>query len=296
MGIYDRDYERGYGGGGGWRPEGEGGIQLRWPRTTVGQIIVITLIAYVAQLIMGRMAIDLFSLHSDWYTRPWFAYQLLTYGFLHDPNNLMHIVFNMYGLWLFGSQLESRYGSRELLFFYLTAILAGGVLYTLGGFFTPEPSVVLGASGGTVAVTILYALLYPHRTILLMFVFPVPMWVVGCLIVGGDIFNTIGVAGANNIASSAHLGGAALALLYFRQQWRLSDWFPGEGLSMPSFKRRPKLRVHREDSDDDERGDSLDQELDRVLAKIRDQGQDSLSRKEKRILEQASRRARQKRS
>lgn len=296
MGIYDRDYEReyddGYGRSGGF---GQGGIQIRFPQTTVGQILLINFVVFAIQVMTSSPGSDpmgsFFALTSDWYQQPWQVYQLLTYGFLHDPSNLMHIAGNMFGFWIFGRDLEQRFGSREFLYFYLAAILAGGVTYTLGELTTAAPSSVLGASGGTVAVTILYAVLYPHRQVLLMFILPVPMWALGIFIVGSDVMGALSRSG--NTAFMAHLGGAAFAGFYYFQQLRLTNYLPsgGSGFKLPSFKRRPKLRVHREEDEPSDTGNpkGIDKQVDDILAKIADKGQDSLTRKEKRILEQASR-------
>ncbi|MEM1304005.1 MAG: rhomboid family intramembrane serine protease, partial [Planctomycetota bacterium] len=145
MGIYDRDYERDYGGQE-WRPEGSG-LQLRWPRSVHGQLIAINLIIWALQLVLGEQVWGLFSLKSDWWSRPWSFYQLLTYGFLHSPTNLFHVAFNMYGVWMFGRPLEERYGSREFLWFYLIAVVLGGLVWTLAELASPGSAQVLGASG-----------------------------------------------------------------------------------------------------------------------------------------------------
>ncbi len=193
MGIYDRDYERGYGnggyGGGEWRPEGQGGLQLRWPTTTVGWVLLVTIGVYLVTL--GFQARDgsnpliaLLRLDSDWYLRPWRIPGLLTYGLLHAPNNLMHIAGNMFGFWLFGQELERRFGSREFLLFYLAAILCGGCAFSLANTLYGQPGTVIGASGGTTAVVVLCALSFPHQRVSLLFL-PIqfPMWVLGVFIV-----------------------------------------------------------------------------------------------------------------
>lgn len=286
MGIYDRDYERGYGGGG-WRPEGQSGFQLRMPESTIGRIIVVTIVVYLVELVAVQPMMQWFALRSDWPGEPWRFYTLLTYGLLHSPGDLMHILFNMYGLWLFGSDLERRSGPKELLLFYVLAILAGGIAYTIGGAITGTASYAIGASAGTVAVTILFAILYPHKTILLMFVLPVPMWFLGVLLVGGDIMGAI--SRTSQIACSAHLGGAAFALAYYLSGVRLSSFLPDD-FSLPKVNRGPKLRVHREEDEVyDSKPDKMQEEVDRILKKISDQGQDSLTRGEKRTLEKASR-------
>ncbi|MEM9186341.1 MAG: rhomboid family intramembrane serine protease [Planctomycetota bacterium] len=321
MGIYDRDYERderggywsGGQGGGGYRPEGSG-LELRMPTSIHGRLILLNLALWVLQLLVGRPAWEYFELQADWYTRPWTVYQLLTYGFLHSDRSLTHIAFNMYGLWLFGRQVEARCGSREFLRFYLAAIVLGGAVWTLvevaspdpppslapqlidGQLMPPEPRgpSVIGASGAIVAVTILFALNYPHQQIMMMMLFPLPVWVLGCFIVASDMFYAIRFPNAGNVAYVVHLAGAAFAFVYYRQRWRLTDLTPA-GFKLPTFKRRPKLRVHRED-DEPVSDDAFDAQVDALIDKIQAQGIDSLTAKEKQILERTKRRANQRRS
>ncbi len=312
MGIYDRDYERGYSNGGnGWRPEGQSGFQLRWPQTTVGWVLLVTVGVYLIELafrgdpvrtaggiFFPNQFINIFELPGLLYREPWRFYSLLTYGLLHSQTDLMHIGFNMFGFWLFGRELERRLGSREFLLFYAASIIAGGLAFTLGQSFAGDATPAIGASAGTTGVVILFAFFYPHMRALFMFIIPMPMWVLGMILVGLDVYGAIGGRPGANIGFTAHLGGAAFAFLYFRQQWRLSRWIP-DRLEMPSFKRRPKLRVHQDDYEEDREDDQqnkLAEEVDRILAKIKNRGQESLTRKEKRTLEQASREARERRS
>src|SRR5262245_2782190 len=79
MGIYDRDYQRdGY-------YDRQPGFYLGAPRMMTTNIILVTCALYVLQFLAGRWYENAFALHADWFRRPWTAYQLLTYGFLHDP-------------------------------------------------------------------------------------------------------------------------------------------------------------------------------------------------------------------
>lgn len=287
MGIYDRDYERepqpwrdSYGGG--------GGLQLRMPQSVVNRIVLVTFLAYLVQVVFfpRTMALAL-GLHSDWYLRPWQFYQLFTYALVHDPMNLFHVAGNMLGVWMFGRELERRLGGREFLLFYLAAVLAGGLLITLYSATTGHAALTYGASAATVAVVVLFALLYPDQEVRLYFLFPVPMWVLGVLIVGGDLMRAVG-ATQDNVSWQGHLGGAIFALIYHFQHLRLSRWLPQES-PMPTLKRRPKLRVHHGAPEEQTEQHKLDDEVNRILAKISAQGRDSLTRKEKRFLEKASR-------
>jgi hypothetical protein len=121
-----------------------------------------------------------------------------------------------------------------------------------------------------------------------MFVLPVPAWVMAILLIGLDLQGAITREG--NVAYVCHLAGAAVALAYFRGNWRLARWLPDGG--MPKwFGRRPKLRVHQPPEPDAD----MTQQVDEILRKIQVDGQDSLSSKERRILQEASRRYQKKR-
>jgi membrane associated rhomboid family serine protease len=277
MGFYDRDYQRG------WSDEREPGVHLSMPGTLTTRLVVVTCAIYLVQLATGPWLTEFAALHGDWYRRPWFAYQLLTYGFLHSTTDLWHIVLNMFALWLFGREVEMKYGKREFLAFYLAAIVVAGIVWTLAEIPSQGPALMMGASGGIAAVVILFAMNFPYRTILFMFVIPMPMWVFALIIVGMDAFGAVNRSG--NVAYTAHLGGAAFAILYYKWGLRLERWLPSQSWT-PSLRRRPKLRVLDPDTLDRE---STESRVDEILKKIQEHGQDSLTRSERRILEQASR-------
>lgn len=281
MGIYDRDYAR----------EREPGFHAQMPQSVVMQLVVITAVIYLIQIFWEPFS-GWFELHDNWYKYPWTAYQLLTYGFLHSTADFWHILLNMYVLWLFGRDVEGRYGSREFLVFYLVAIVFSGLVWSLSEIPFNEVAIVQGASGAVVAVLVLFALNFPHRQILLFFVVPMPMWVAACIFVGLDILGSVQRPESSNVAFTAHVAGALFALLYYKFDWRLSTWLPRD-LSLPSFKSRPNLRVHHPYDDDEE--EDIEARVDTILKKINEQGQSSLTRAERKFLEQASREYQQRR-
>ena len=285
MGIYDRDYSRG----------NQLGMQLSAPRSATAQIVLVAIAAYIAQLSIQGFT-NLFELHANWYLHPWQFYQLLTYGFLHAPNDAQHIVINMLVLWMFGRDVEQRLGRGEFLAFYLTAIVIAGAFWTLSEVSFGSWHSVLGASGGISALFVLYALLYPHRQILFMFVIPMPVWVAALLGIAWDVKGALVRSG--NIACVAHLAGAVFGLYYYKFNWRLAPLFT-RWLPSPRSFTAPRLRVHQpptaEPPGNDDYDDDLNQQLDDVLKKVYDHGQESLTPAEKKLLERASRRAQQKR-
>ena len=305
MGIYDRDYNR----GGGY-DDGPMGFRMDGPLALTTKLVIVTFAVYAVQ-IMTRPAdfeatgdpgwfTEMFSLHADFFRRPWQVFQLLTYGFLHSVIDFKHILFNMFGLWMFGKSVEERYAPREYLAFFLTAVFVSGLCWVIGemivGRGVVPQALLTGASGGVTAVLILFAFLFPYRTVLFMFVIPMPMWVLAVIIVGMDAMGAVQRSG--NVAFTTHLAGAAFAALYFKSGIRLSAWLPTrllpDRLRMPRLRPRPPLRVHEPDQDEvDDGTDSA--VVDEILRKIQEQGQDSLTRSERQILEQASREYQKKR-
>jgi len=272
VGIYDRDYYR----------DDRPGLSLGAPRSAVVTLIVINIAVYLVDQLFYPVA-GLFALHASSVTHPWLWWQLVTYGFAHAAEPA-HVLFNMLALWFFGRDIEEVYGRREFAWLYVTLLVLAGLAWSLmrivQGLGAGPP--LVGASGAVAGVIILFVLHFPHRTVLLFFVLPVPAWVLGVMAITFDILGFTGSAGSSNVAYAAHLTGAAVAALYYQQRWRLSGW-TGR-LSLPRL-RRPRLRVHDPDAEEQR----LNAEVDRILEKISRSGEGSLSRKERRTLETASR-------
>jgi membrane associated rhomboid family serine protease len=295
MGLYDREYVRGR----------EQGFFLGGNRTAVTDLIIINAAVFLLQVLSASgqpgapdesVVVRWLALHADVLNQPWRAYELLTYGFVHDTSSMMHICFNMFALWMFGRDVESIYGRNEFLRIYLSMVVLGGAVWLLIRYFT-VPSVawpfseVLGASGAVVGIMVLFAMHYPHRTLLVMGFLPAPAWLVCAFCIVLDLF---GVGGS--VAHDVHLTGAAFAFLYRWSGCNLGTPFTGKWTRKLRSLRRPRLQLHAPKQDEPEEPvvSSADQ-VDRVLAKISEQGEASLTRDERRILEDASRRYQQRR-
>lgn len=235
------------------------------------------------------------------------VWRLLTYAFLHDPTSLWHLLFNMLFLWWFGSELESIYGPREFLSFYLIGALAGGVAYVLHpglqDWFAGGTARCLGASGAVTAVMVVYAFHFPTRVIYLFFFLPVPIWAFVALQIFQDAIGLVG-GSAGHVAITSHLGGALFGFLYYRFGWRIAPLWRNLMLSVRN-RTRPRLRVyHGEEqartpvasavrSSVDEQ---FEAKLDAVLEKIKVVGQNNLTEEERLILKRASEIYKQRRS
>ncbi len=187
----------------------------------VVKIMIITGIIYVADnFLFGNTLNKIVGLDAGIFTKHWKLWQPITCLFAHAPmgkrSGVMHILFNMYGLWFFGRAVENRIGSREFLAFYLFTGAAAALIWSGIGILTEsKASGLIGASGAVSAVVIMFALSYPHQKIRLLFPpVTVPAWLLGIFIVGMDIRGAMGF-GDDHVAFAVHLAGAALAVVYF---------------------------------------------------------------------------------
>ena len=151
---------------------------------------------------------------------PW---QLVTSAFLHG--GFSHLLFNMFGLWMFGMRIENVWGSQRFAFYYFACVLGASLLQLavtsapfVAGLGDPTIVPTLGASGGVLGVLLAFGMLYPEEKIYLYFFIPVKAkWLVlGLALL--DLFS--GFSGAQpGVANFAHLGGmltGLILILYWR--------------------------------------------------------------------------------
>jgi membrane associated rhomboid family serine protease len=226
------------------------------------------------------------------------AWELVSYGFVHDSQNPWHLVFNMLALWFFGREVEAIMGRAEFLRFYFTAIVIAGLAWLVSvqigsPLFAPRMFLV-GASGAVMAVLAVFIWYFPRQTVLLWGVLPVPAWALGVLYFVSDLQGA--ASGGGQVANVAHLAGAIFGGLYAWQGWNLGGF-----TDLRERFRRSRMRVVRPDDDEpgrrgpDARSQSaLDAELqeavDRILEKISRSGEGSLTNDERDTLTRASRR------
>jgi membrane associated rhomboid family serine protease len=138
-------------------------------------------------------------------------YQIFTHMFTHA--NFMHIFFNMFNLWMFGRILESVWGPKKFLIFYLVCGVGAAVVHLAVQYLTGGYSYAVGASGAVMGIMVGFAYLFPNTELMFIFL-PIPIkakWIV-LFMIAYDLFGGMGKT-SDGIAHWAHLGGAATGFI-----------------------------------------------------------------------------------
>jgi len=148
---------------------------------------------------------------------PFMPWQILTYGFLHGGTT--HIFFNMFGLWMFGREIELHMGSQRFLIYYIVCVAGAGVVQLIVAALQGGLYPTVGASGGVFGILLAYGLTFPNRIVVPLFP-PIPMRAITFVILFGLLELYLGFSGnAPGVANFAHLGGMLFGFLLLRH-WR----------------------------------------------------------------------------
>lgn len=297
MGIYDRDYVR---NAAPQRGTPLGSMRLisvnKWLVFINVGVFVLGGFASRSVPFQGVMVDPLF-FYGHFSTTTLFGlevWRLVTFQFLHA--NLVHLLFNMFGLWIFGSMVEQTLGSRKYLAFYLVCGISGGLMYLLlnlmgymsinlpGALAISTATPLVGASAGVFGVIMACAYIAPNSIVQLIFP-PIPMKLkfMAYGYVGLSLFNLLS-KGSNAGGDAAHIGGAIAGFFFIRNHHLLIDFFDVLGDSRKAG-RSTGAASSRQSS-------SREAEIDRILAKVGTQGLGSLTKSEKRTLADDSARRR----
>jgi membrane associated rhomboid family serine protease len=199
-------------------------------------------------------------------------WRLVTYLFIH-ANIFWHLVFNMFGLWMFGPSIERQIGTAKFIFYYfLTGI--GGALCSV--FINPNSHMyILGCSASILGLVVAFAVLFPDAIISMIFP-PISMKAKHFAIVFGAIQVLMIFESQSGISWATHIGGIGIGYIYIRYFTQIENFL--------NFNRiKESFRAKKEE----DRARFIREKLDPVLDKISKTGVDSLSSKEKNILKKA---------
>jgi len=277
----------------------------RWQsqRSATVTILIINVVVFIA-----HHALEYYNLFdvSRWFALSLsglsngFVWQLLSFQFLHA--NLLHILFNSWGIYVFGRAIEEALGQRKFLTLYFTSGAIGGLLHVIGTWALPDHfggygAAVVGASAGLFGLLAAFGMLFPHErlTMLLFLILPVSITGRVLMIISGLIaFVGILIPTQGGVAEGAHLGGllAGMAYIHWFRNSEFSFDAPG-WLSKFKRSRQPKLQrsgpLQKKPGNEFEEftPDFISKEVDPILDKISEHGIQSLTERERRILEAA---------
>lgn len=214
-----------------------------------------------------------------WLTR---FYTPLSYQFFHA--DIFHILFNMLWLYWMGQLFLDFSKPRQFHFVYIGGGIVGAILYALMYNLIPvfqsvvSTSTVIGSSAAVMAIFVAIATLVPDYTIRLLLIGNVKL---KYLVLAYIVLDIIAMKSYNAGGSIAHLGGALFGFIYIKLLQSGTD------LSA-IFKKKPKLRVVRNEAPKKNTAAINQKEIDAILDKISKTGYDKLTREEKEILFNAS--------
>ena len=198
-------------------------------------------------------------------------WQPVTYLFFHG--GIWHVLINMFVLWMFGSELERLWGKLRFLKYYFITGIGSGIITALLNLSSITP--VVGASGAVFGVLMAYGITYPNRTIYLYGIIPIRSMLF--VIAVGFIAFVSSFDGTSRISHITHLSGMVIGYLILKRRWQFNDiWFSIRKKTLEYQIQREERKIsHRQE---------LENNIDKILDKINDQGFQSLSDKEERQL------------
>ncbi len=195
---------------------------------TVKALMITCAAVYLAEVFGGRWAlIGAFGLVPE-RVAGFELWRLFTYQFLHG--SVWHLAMNMFMLWMFGSELEDRWGRTFFLKYYFLCAVGGAIVYTLARFGTVTPSV--GASGAIYGILMAYAVWFPNRDVYLWFMFPIKVRTLVIFLMAIEFIEAIEQTGTG-IAHAAHFGGMGFGYLYLK--WWQKTGSAGTAASRPGL-------------------------------------------------------------
>ena len=216
-------------------------------------LIISNVLLFLLNLIVPAMTLRL-GLDPGAVFEQWALWQPVTYMFLHDTQGIGHLLFNMLSLWMIGTELERTWGTRFFTkYYFITGIGAAATTLFLALFVNSiYYSVTVGASGAIYGLLLAYGMYFPHRPMLVFFLFPVPARVFVMIL--GAIAFLMSMSGGSGVAHAAHLGGLVVGYIYLKSlRARPMDELKYRWLRWKMNRARSKFDVYSggRSSDDD---------------------------------------------
>ncbi len=277
--------------------------------TVTKNLLLVNILVFLAALILSQQGISLEQWGGLYYFKAeeFHVYQFVTYMFLHG--GFAHLFFNMFALWMFGCVIERVWGPKRFIFYYIICGVGAGLCQEIVQFFNygdlPVPSITIGASGAVYAILLAFGMTFPEERI---FIFPLPVpikakWFV-CIYAAIELLSAMS-SSADGVAHIAHLGGMLFGFLLIRY-WRKHPYsganWGAAGNIFGNMKQRFEQRkptgrqgssyttttTRETDMEYNARKKARQDEIDKILDKIRKSGYDSLTKDEKQRLFDAS--------
>jgi len=272
-------------------------------RSATVTLLIVNVAAFLAQVVLSSFlhypANKYFALSLEG-LRHGFVWQLLTYQFMHG--GVIHLLLNCWAIFMFGREVEEALGRKSFLMLYFSSGVIGGLVQMLAavmlrGHFPHFAAPVVGASAGAFGLIAAFAVLFPERplTILIFFIIPVNMRA-KFLLLGSVLLALVCIAfPISNIADAAHLGGMLTGVIFVRYALH---WHWPRFRRSPTQRSRPMVRVASRNSalwgqnkpeldEDLPPEEFLSKEVDPILDKISAQGIQSLTERERKVLQAA---------
>ncbi|OGR86965.1 MAG: hypothetical protein A3J74_00835 [Elusimicrobia bacterium RIFCSPHIGHO2_02_FULL_57_9] len=259
-------------------------INFRRLAPAIRTLIIANIVFFLLGNLVGNQFYQLFGLVPKHVIEDRWVWQPLTYLFLHG--GLMHLLFNLFALWMFGMPVEAQWGEKEFIKYYFICGLGAAAASIALDATSPVP--VIGASGPVYGMLVAFAMLYPDAVVYLYFLIPVKASHMAILF--GIIEFFAGASGSTpGIARFAHLGGMITGYFYIRwwgvvkikakAVWRAMG---EDGSSASSSRPARRADFRRQEPE------SPMAEIDRILDKILVSGLDSLTEEERAIMKRYS--------
>lgn len=264
-------------------------------------LLIINVLMFVATLVFESSGTQLnYILGLHFFMSPGFHFfQFVTYMFMHG--GFGHLFFNMFALWMFGCVVENTLGTRRFLIYYIACGIGAGLIQEIAQFFslymslTNSIGTTVGASGAIYGVLLAFGMCYPNER---LFIFPLPVpikakWFITFYVVL-ELWLAISTTG-DGVAHTAHLGGMLVGFFFIRY-WKQHPYGRRYGSSGRNVfdRMRDSWEKHSQktgtttggnpDWEYNARKKERQEEVDRILDKIRRSGYDSLTADEKRRL------------